>query len=163
MALEAIYYIGQTISVIAILGSLIFVGIQVRQGRHQTEQANKLARAELRQAAAMKCLEFQDSWYGSEESSDFMSRALQTDGPLTAADKNRFGIRTISLFTSIEITDRLWRQGLFDQKMYDRMLLVVAAYCAVPRVQKWWHSSGRDFFIMPFQGVVDDAVKRCNE
>jgi len=42
MTLESIYYIGQTIAVLAILISLIFVGIQMRDG-------NRLARAQMHQ------------------------------------------------------------------------------------------------------------------
>ena len=42
MTLETIYYIGQTIAVVAILASLIFVGKQMRDG-------NRLARAQMHQ------------------------------------------------------------------------------------------------------------------
>ena len=42
MTLETIYYIGQTVAVIAILISLIFVGIQMRD-------SNRLARAQMHQ------------------------------------------------------------------------------------------------------------------
>ena len=42
MTLETIYYIGQTVAVIAILVSLIFVGIQMRD-------SNRLARAQMHQ------------------------------------------------------------------------------------------------------------------
>jgi len=37
MTLEAIYYIGQTIAVLAIVISLIFVGVQIRQNTAQTK------------------------------------------------------------------------------------------------------------------------------
>lgn len=48
MSLENIYYIGQTISVVALVVSLVFVGMQVRLSNQQTKQANKLARAQNR-------------------------------------------------------------------------------------------------------------------
>lgn len=48
MSLENIYYIGQTISVVALIVSLVFVGMQVRLSNQQTKQANKLARAQNR-------------------------------------------------------------------------------------------------------------------
>ena len=46
MTLESIYYIGQTVAVIAIVVSLIFVGLQVRMAYEQTRQSNELARQE---------------------------------------------------------------------------------------------------------------------
>jgi len=39
MTLETIYYIGQTVAVIGILASLIFVGIQIRQNTEQSKAA----------------------------------------------------------------------------------------------------------------------------
>jgi len=43
MTLEEIYYVGQTIAVLAILASLIFVGIQVRQNTRATRSASHSA------------------------------------------------------------------------------------------------------------------------
>ena len=40
MTLEAIYYIGQTIAVAAILVSLVFVGVQIRQNTKATKAAS---------------------------------------------------------------------------------------------------------------------------
>ena len=40
MTLEDIYYIGQTVAVFAIIGSLVFVGIQVRQNTRATQAAS---------------------------------------------------------------------------------------------------------------------------
>jgi len=47
MTLETLYYISQIIAVLAVLASLIFVGIQIRQNTAQAENANKLARAQM--------------------------------------------------------------------------------------------------------------------
>lgn len=47
MTLENIYYISQTIAVVAVLASLIFVGVQVRLSTEQIKQSNRLARADM--------------------------------------------------------------------------------------------------------------------
>jgi len=47
MTLEAIYYIGQTVAVVLIFPTLIFLAIQNRQSQKQIERANKIARAEF--------------------------------------------------------------------------------------------------------------------
>jgi len=160
MTLESIYYVGQTISVFALLASLVFVGIQVRHARQQTEQANKLARAEMSQSAGLKVLEFQDGWYETEESAELMSRALETDAPLSKAEKQRFGVRMVTLFTGIEVVAMLYREGLCDQGMYDRIMRTGQFYCTRPRVQKWWRNVGRAYFLMPFLGTMDEMMQR---
>ena len=40
MLLENIYYIGQTVAVIMIFASLIFVGVQLRQSRRATQMVS---------------------------------------------------------------------------------------------------------------------------
>jgi hypothetical protein len=160
MTLESIYYIGQTVAVVALLASLVFVGLQVRHARHQTEQANKLARAEMSLASAMKCVGFQDDWYATEESAGFMTRVLKSDAPLSVTDKHRFGVRMVTLFTSIEIVDMLYREELCDPYLYDRLLLTGEAYCALPQVQKWWARVGRAYFLMPFRDTMDAMMQR---
>ena len=40
MSLETIYYIGQTVAVVAILVSLVFVGVQIRQSTRATRAAS---------------------------------------------------------------------------------------------------------------------------
>ncbi len=47
MTLENINYIAQTIGVVTILASLVFVGFQLRQSTEQSKQANALARADM--------------------------------------------------------------------------------------------------------------------
>jgi len=46
MTLEAIYYVGQTVAVIAILASLVFVGLQVRQNTKYTRAQTQRARVD---------------------------------------------------------------------------------------------------------------------
>jgi len=160
MMLESIYYVGQTISVIAILASLVFVGMQVRHARREAEQANAVARAELSQSAGLKVLEFQDKWYETTESAEFMTRVLETDEPLSRGEKHRFGIRMVTLFTGIEVVAMLFREGLCDQSLYDRMLVTAQAYCMRPRTRKWWHNVGRAYFLMPFRETLDEMMMR---
>jgi type II secretory pathway pseudopilin PulG len=161
MTLEEFYYIGQLISVVAILGTLIFVGLQVRQAKDQTEQANNLARAQLSATAWLGIGAFQDSWYATEESSIFFARALLTDEPLESNEKLRFSTRMITFISSIELTYSLRQQGLFDEELYVRSLKSLTAYAGYPRTQKWWNSVGRNNFIPPFQGVVDDTFRQA--
>ena len=52
MTLENIYYIGQTLAVMAILASLIFVGFQVRQNARHTRAQIQSARVDRLMAQA---------------------------------------------------------------------------------------------------------------
>lgn len=160
MTLESIYYVGQTVAVVALLASLVFVGLQVRHARQQTEQANKLARADMSLASSMKILGFTNDWYATEESASFMTRVLKTDTALSVTDKHRFGVRLVTMFTAIEVVDMLHREELCDRYLYDRLLLTGEAYCNIPHVQKWWARVGRSYFLMPFRDTLDTMMQR---
>ena len=43
MSLETIYYVGQTVSVVAIIASLVFVGLQIRQNTHAQLSSSDMA------------------------------------------------------------------------------------------------------------------------
>jgi hypothetical protein len=46
MQLQSIYFVAEIISAVAVIASLIFVGVQLRQTNTQTTQANKIASAD---------------------------------------------------------------------------------------------------------------------
>ncbi|NNE41455.1 MAG: hypothetical protein HKN14_11130 [Marinicaulis sp.] len=160
MTLENIYYIGQTIAVIALIISLIFVGIQVRQSKQQTEQANRLAKAQLSEATWIAIGNFQVDWYSTPERSKFMARALLSEAPLEDHEKLRFNINLTTLFSAIELSATLKEQDLFNEALYGRNERTIAAYFKVPRVQKWWTNVGRQYFTSPFRDTVDDIARQ---
>ena len=52
MTLETLYYVSQIVAVLAILGSLVFVGVQIRQNTKQAEEAERVARGQVLQHIA---------------------------------------------------------------------------------------------------------------
>ena len=161
MTLENVYYIGQTVAVMAILASLVFVGMQVRQSNRAAEQANKLAKADMTLASWSSAIAMQGEIFSTPESADLMQRALFGAAPLTDADKLRFGINMSNMLSAVESGDVLWRQGLFDEKAYHRTLRSMAIYFQSPRVRKWWKLARQDRFIPPFSGVIDEIAQKA--
>ena len=47
MTLEVLYFISQVVAALALIGSLLFVGVQLRQSQKQMDRANEIARAEF--------------------------------------------------------------------------------------------------------------------
>ena len=77
MTLETIYYVGQTIAVVALIISLIFVGLQVRQNSQQTAQANKLARAENRREVISQYNSIYELFFTHPETLTFTRECFQ--------------------------------------------------------------------------------------
>ncbi len=83
MTLESIYYIGQTIAVVAILGSLVFVGLQIRDN----------SRA-VRSATAQAVHDNYGAWYtalaGNEAALETSAKAFVDLDSLTPLEKQQF-------------------------------------------------------------------------
>jgi hypothetical protein len=152
MTLESIYYIGQTVAVLAILASLVALYFQ-------QQQANKLAKSDMTQAAWNSLIATQAQMFSTAEGADFMQRGLYSAAPLTDAEKLRFSINMSNLMSAVESGYVLWRQGLFEETSHQRTLRSMAVYFESPRARKWWTLARKDRFIPPFRDVIDEIVE----
>ena len=114
MNLETIYYVGQSIAVIAILASLAFVG-------YQTRQTNRFARTELTRALLAETREFADSISTSPEMSAFMFEAQRAKEPLPPERFYRLAMYYASWFTAVESAFKINEEGLMEPSVYEHI------------------------------------------
>jgi hypothetical protein len=138
MTLESIYYIGQTVAVLAILASLAAVFIQMRQISQQTRQMNQLARADLTMNVWMQTGTVNLSMVDSPEKADFLYRALIKNEPLTGPERFRFRYLMSIALGSHEAGFNLHRRGLIEEGTYAQMEATTLSYLQNPAARKWW-------------------------
>ena len=138
MTLESIYYIGQTVAVLAILASLAAVFIQMRQISKQTRQMNQLARADLTLNVWMQTGAVNISLVDSPEKADFLYRALIENGPLNGPERFRFRYVMSVALGSHEAGFNLHRRGLIEEETYFQMEATTLSYMQNPAARKWW-------------------------
>jgi len=127
MTLETVYYVGQTVAVIAILVSLIFVGIQMRDG-------NRVARAQMHQQISDSFISlvmtlpreddrFYEAWLSSEVYKELGRSESETmNGVMLALwrhfenvyyqHKNGFVDKEYFQSTSRFMSIFIWREGI---------------------------------------------------
>ena len=148
MSLEAIYYIGQTVAVLAILGSLVFVAYQVWQ-------TNKLARTELTRSLLEETRVFADSLAASAEMSGFMFESRNAAKMLPPKDFFRLGMYYASWFTVVESAFKVNEQKLMEPSVYQHIRGTTRTFdCFNMRV--WWKMA-RNAYAADFASDVDDA------
>lgn len=131
MTLETMYYIGQTIAVAAILGTLVALIMQMRR-------ADMLARAEITRSVATEATYVQHALFGSPEAADFLHRALYTDAPLSDAETLRFALSMNSLLVSLEMVTMMTVRGYVESITTPRTQATIRQYMASPRARAWW-------------------------
>lgn len=161
MTLENIYYIGQTVAVVAILASLVAIWIQMRQ-------AHRLARLETTRAIWADAIEMLRSQAEDKEKAEFLQRALFTNDKLSDAEKTRLYLILSSLFVGMENGFAMAQSGMMEEKFWPRMRASIVDYLRPERGRRWWAIArvrtfaANDAFVTEVDSIVDeiDAVKQ---
>lgn len=141
MTLETIYYIGQTIAVVAILASLIFVGMQVRQNTKQSEQANRLARAQNRRELV---IHYKDSFKIASEKPEALAHireCYQNYNNAPPEAQLTFAYFTHQFFIIAEQAVYLKMEGLLDDVTHEAAENVLLLTLATPGGRQYWEQS----------------------
>lgn len=141
MTLEAIYYIGQTIAVVAILASLIFVGMQVRQNTKQSEQANRLARAQNRRELISQYKDVFKIASEKPEALAQMRECFQDYNNAPPEAQVTFAHSTQQFFVILEQALYLKMEGLLDETMLEGIENALLVTLAMPGGRQFWEQS----------------------
>jgi len=147
MTLETIYYIGQTIAVLAILASLVFVGVQIKQNTAQ-------AKAD----AADKAHQTFNNWYENvtPDTSDLVFRAVQDADSLSPAEKFRVIAYLTPMIVNLQEVHSKWRDGSFPEdrwQFWDRWI----SYSISPLLARYWEDR-RLMFSERFREYMDEKI-----
>ncbi|MEL6567314.1 MAG: hypothetical protein AAFQ22_02775 [Pseudomonadota bacterium] len=131
MTLEALYYVSQIVAVLAILGSLIFVGIQIRQN---TKQA--------RAAAAQSVYENYASWYmfagESVERARIGMKALKDPDSLSDEENAIFMGGLLAQFSYLQSAFFLWQDGSLKDEVWRSMEATVTTILTTSGGKAFW-------------------------
>lgn len=149
MDLETIYYIGQTVAVVAIILSLIFVGVQVRQNTAQ-------AKADAAEAAHRSFLD----WYYSqtpEMAAVFVKANEDFDG-LSAEDRLVTFMIAMPILMNLQEAHIKWVEGTLAEerwRFWDEFATIILV---PPIVEKIWQAR-RMMFSDAFQRYFDLKIE----
>lgn len=132
MSLEQAAYLSQIIGVVAVLGSLIFVGLQIRQQTRATK-------AQMQQAIA-------SNWFAGgqllTDNAQAFTAGIASKDPsfsdLSDVDRMRFLTVIFGLFKHYENMFLQYKNGLVDAADWTPWSNHIQMYFHQPGVQSWW-------------------------
>jgi len=138
MTLETLYYISQIIAVLAILGSLIFVGIQIRQNTAQAEDANKLARAQMHQQIADGFT--QAMLLAAQAEDETVEKLFMKWNPDAAsmAEMQKFSALMLGLWKHLENVFYQHKQGFVADAYWQSTCNYMALLLGREGSKQWW-------------------------
>lgn len=157
MSLESIYYVGQTVAVVAIVGSLLAVFFQLRQASKQIRESNSQARAEFSHRFGSRSADLQLAWFGTDGPNKTMMKALLTADRLTHEEQFEFGVQMAIFFGTLNESELFNQRGLLDDEVARLRRQIYGPYLSFPRVRKWWERQGQDFYL---EAGVSELVEK---
>lgn len=149
MTLETIYYIGQTVAVIGILASLIFVGIQIRQNTEQSKAA----------AAEAAHRSFLD-WYYSQtpETAAIFTKGEAGLEKLSRAERYQYFAIAMPLLMNIQEAQLKWTEGALVEDRWRFWDKFASGIVISPPIETVWLER-RFMFSDAFQTYFDEMIK----
>jgi len=150
MTLEALYYVSQIVAVLAILGSLIFVGVQVQQNTKQAKAAAALA--------VYKNYADWYMWAGEDLTrAEIGIRGFKDIDSLSDEDNVIFMGTFMALFAYIQSAFYLWQDGSLREEIWRTMEATLTTVFATPGGKAFWQRR-RFSFADAFAAHIEDNV-----
>ena len=150
---DAISAIGETVGGVAVVASLIYLGVQTRTSAKATEG---LVRSQIADSSQLAYLTAVDS----PEFSSLVVRALMSDADLEPAERSQM-IRFISsIFLNFEVAYHQYESGLYDEWETVLTRRVRNMLKSSKFVREWWEDNKSEQFSESFCNAVDDLVPR---
>ena len=154
MTLQELANLGEFLGGIAVVASLLYLGLQIRQGNRQVLQNTKSLQASTHQAIIGDLNRFRALLVQSDSLGRIYVQGLEDPSRLTPEEQFRFRGLMQTLFANLELQHRSRASGLFSLDSQDATLLGVAL---APGAKAWW-AQARYLYDSDFQRYVDEMI-----
>ena len=135
MDLETIYYIGQTIAVVAILVSLLAIYQQQRQ-------TNEIEKVDAFRDLAQQTRDWWSIYAQDEETFETVRRGLHDFSSMSPYQQACFNSWAMSVLHIIEGVFFQYRAKLLDESLHEGYMIAMLAVLKTPGGAQWWvHAS----------------------
>ena len=151
MSLENIYYIGQTVAVLAILGSLAYVAFQTRQ-------SIKVARAKAVWDAQHSYAEINEVMAMGGALSELSYKVYNDPSNLSAYEKYRVHRFMRGVFQRVEAQYVLFANGILDEEVWQLRRRYIHGLLSIPTIVDIWQAEKVNFiFTEAFVREIDST------
>ena len=152
MSLEEIFYVSQTVAAVAIVASLIFVGLQIRHSSRTT-------RAQIHQNVTLGWLALGPM---ISENADTFAAGIAANGATFAAMSNKDKLAFMSVifafFKHYENMYEQYQEGFIRSEDWNAWVKHMFMYWRMPGVQLWWRFR-RDAFAPGFRRFIETSTQ----
>ena len=152
MVLEVAANYADVIGGIAVIVSLIYVGIKINHGT-----------SAIRSSAASDASVAMQSWYlemgSNRQASDIWFNAMTSPNPLEAHDEFQFMMMTHACLLGMQNSYLLTREGTLDEEFSAAVTGALEGVKSLPGMDRYW-SQRRGYFHSEFAVYIDDLLRQ---
>lgn len=157
MTLQDLGSIGEFVGAVAVVVSLIYLAVQIRQNTHQLEHNAEVLRANAELDSARLSTDWNAQLAGDAELTRIWGVGLNDPSRLDAMTGARMGMMLGSLFYRLEGLYRLHRRGFLPEESWLPWEQLMRNVLSTPFARAWWESGGHPFS-QSFRQRVDELV-----
>jgi len=153
MSIQDLGAIGELISAIAVLGSLMYIALQVRQTNRQIAINSDL---QIRTSAV-------DAWTtiaANPENARVWYLGLNDIEKLTPEEKSHFYVLLVNVFLVFEARYDHYLSGNLDEAGWQRIWRSINALIVRPSVREWYETSGAPIHKPEFVREIERMVEQ---
>lgn len=152
MKLQDLASLAEIVGGVAVIVSLIYVGVQVNDNT-----------AAIRSAAASDATTTMQSWYiqmgGNRQASDNWFNAMTSPDPLPARDEFQFMMSMHVAILGMQNSYLLTKEGTLDAEFREAVATAIVGVKNLPGMHRYWRQR-RGFFHTGFAEYVDELLTR---
>ncbi len=155
---EAFGAIAEMVGGIAVLVTLVYLALQVRQNSVLLEQNTKIARQSILRSQTDRYIANCHFIAGDSGICDIYQRAMKDPSSVTREEWWRFGTYMYGMFKDYE---EMYLFASEDQDSAHRWADAqrhIAFYLSPPGGRKWWQSNANKIFSVAFKDFVDKLI-----
>ncbi len=151
MTLEEFNYIAEIIGSIAVIASLIYVALQVRQNTAATQAATG-------QAYVDSMNEYVGLINASSNLADILHRGANGISNIKGGEIIQFGAFLDQCFITFEAFYFQWKAGVLDSRLWSIYRHSIADLLVQPGQQQWWETR-RHWYDKEFQEYINEVME----
>ena len=151
LTLSEITNLAEIVGTIAIVVSLIFVGLQIRQNTRQIEAASY--------QTGITFIDAVNNLATNPDSAGLIIKGLQDFDALTKVEKARFDGRLYNVMNKFFLARQVYLQGSLSREVYETYEDLLARLMRSPGAALWW---AKTKYIIPddIKSVIDGIIER---
>ena len=155
MTLEQVYFIAEIIAAIAVVLSLLYLGLQIKNSRIRS-QNDSVDLITKQRGDHIKLLA------GDSELSRILAKGFAAKRKLHPNDRLRFSSYIYYVFVNYELAFRKWKRNEIDDKLWTAIDEGMHWWLTSPGVRKWWEKSMIGGYTEEFKIYINQKIESIN-